>query len=487
MTAAQCSPYIFPGRAVVLFSMDEEKAAAYYDEMLRKGGGAARLKQGLGYGTQSPDSATATAATTGSPRPSFSTFVKGGSHADSLARFDKETRLAAVRDKLKKRPGAHDDDDDALDHDGDLVKRRPSPRSGDRDYTSRRDRNCRHGHQNHGSHSGSSSSRECRPSSRGSSGRSHDSGRMGTSRRSGSRRRHRSRSPSDSSRKSRSLSRSRSWERSISSADKRARRKRESTKREHRTNRPSRRSSRRSRSPSPRSYSSDDHYHSRRESNMGSHRSLHRKHRSRSPYMVRKGKPESSKDVMLSAKKPKAYDYSKLIPGFDNMTPGEKVKEKMKLQLSETVSKDTEKGMSSEWERFDFNKNAPLDDDAKLDYFGDGTGGHDDTGFLQNTGSTFLSSCSQARREAQIQEAHDAAIFGPSTGMSRKQMGSHKKHYSSFSMKESATVGTDTMAHVEEPPPTNNLLSDQVLTLQQGSWRERALKLKQQRAASTTI
>lgn len=201
--------------------------------------------------------------------------------------------------------------------------------------------------------------------------------------------------------------------------------------------------------------------------------------------MARKGKPESSKDAMLSAKKPKTYDYSKLIPGFDNMTPGEKVKEKMKLQLSETVCKDTEKGISNEWERFDFNKNAPLDDDAKLDYFGDGTGGHDDTGFLQNTGSTFLSSCSQARREAQMQEAHDAAIFGPSTGMSRKQMGSHKKHYNSFSMEESAT-GTDTMVHVEEAPPTNNLLSDQVLTLQQGSWRERALKLKQQRAASTT-
>lgn len=51
--------------------------------------------------------------------------------------------------------------------------------------------------------------------------------------------------------------------------------------------------------------------------------------------------------------------------------------------------------MSDEWERFDFSKEAPLDDDAKQDYFGDGTGAGDDTEFLKNTGSTFLSSTNQ--------------------------------------------------------------------------------------------
>jgi hypothetical protein len=34
------------------------------------------------------------------------------------------------------------------------------------------------------------------------------------------------------------------------------------------------------------------------------------------------------------------------------------------------VVKDTAKGMTGEWERFDFDKDAPLDDEAKLDYFG---------------------------------------------------------------------------------------------------------------------
>jgi hypothetical protein len=63
-------------------------------------------------------------------------------------------------------------------------------------------------------------------------------------------------------------------------------------------------------------------------------------------------------------------DFLKLIPNFDSMTPAEKVKAKMKLQLSETVVKDTAKGMTGEWERFDFDKDAPLDDEAKLDYFG---------------------------------------------------------------------------------------------------------------------
>jgi hypothetical protein len=88
-------------------------------------------------------------------------------------------------------------------------------------------------------------------------------------------------------------------------------------------------------------------------------------------------------------------DFLKLIPNFDSMTPAEKVKAKMKLQLSETVVKDTAKGMTGEWERFDFDKDAPLDDEAKLDYFGDGTGAIDDTGHMRNTGSTLLSTANQ--------------------------------------------------------------------------------------------
>lgn len=35
-----------------------------------------------------------------------------------------------------------------------------------------------------------------------------------------------------------------------------------------------------------------------------------------------------------------------------------------------SVIKDSSKGVTEEWERFDFNKDAPLDGDAKQDYFG---------------------------------------------------------------------------------------------------------------------
>lgn len=35
-----------------------------------------------------------------------------------------------------------------------------------------------------------------------------------------------------------------------------------------------------------------------------------------------------------------------------------------------SVVKDVVKGLTGEWERFDFNKDAPLDGDAKQDYFG---------------------------------------------------------------------------------------------------------------------
>lgn len=36
-----------------------------------------------------------------------------------------------------------------------------------------------------------------------------------------------------------------------------------------------------------------------------------------------------------------------------------------------SVVKDTGKGVEEEWERFDFNKDAPLDGDAQQDYFGE--------------------------------------------------------------------------------------------------------------------
>lgn len=56
-----------------------------------------------------------------------------------------------------------------------------------------------------------------------------------------------------------------------------------------------------------------------------------------------------------------SIDYSRLIEGYEKMTPAERVKARMKLQLNETAKKD--EGMGSGWERFVFNKDAPLDDE----------------------------------------------------------------------------------------------------------------------------
>lgn len=449
--------------------MEEDKAAAYYDELVKKGGGAARFKQGLGY-----DAADIT-------HPSSCNFVKGRSAGDDLAAIEKEIRLANVRDKLKKRDGIEnhgrqgteerqaaserDDQRSGRRSGGSKVRRSRHSRSRSRerhfgDRPSRSDREKRSRHRNHGSLSRSSSREDNRASSYTSSGQSHD-----RSQRTREKRRARSRSSQTSG----------------SSSDHRSRRQlhiNRARRRSHSGSRRTRRSSRRSRSVS--SFSSEDHGRSHRGS-AGNHRSSNQRRRSWSP---KKGRKEKSKDEKKGvdrhvAKKGTPCDYAKIIPGFDSMTPAERVKAKMKLLLSDTVVKDSAKGMSGEWERFDFNKEAPLDDDAKLDYFGDGIGARDDTGFLQNTGSTFMTSNQQARREAQIKEAHDAAIFGAPISVGTLAA---SKGQDSFVLDESARV-SGVEVQLETPPASSNLLSDQVLAMQQGSWRERALKLKEQRAA----
>lgn len=426
--------------------MDEDKAAAYYDEMRRKGGGAAKLKQGLGYGGSS---------SLPSSQAAFPSFVRGESHEESLAKLEKENRLATVRDKLKRRSAKNEGSDD----DGRLNRKHSSPSpsrsrqskhmggarsrspSRDRENSSRRERICRRERR-----SGSSSSREAD---------------------------HRRRRSSPGTSDSRSSSGSPSHRRRFH----RSERKKKSPRAGRRSRSP-RRSSRRQKSASP----TDHHGHARRNTVRNSHSC-----RSPSSHIERsRRKSESWKDDKFDVRKPNALDYAKLIPGFGDMTPAEKVREKMKLQLSDTVSKDTEKGMDAEWERFVFNKNAPLDDDAKFDYFGDGTGARDDTGFLQNTGSTFLSAnTSQAKREAHLQAAHDAAIFGPpDAGMSSEKTASSSIQFDG-SLSREADVDNDTDGQPAGAPAKSSLLSDQVLALQQGSWRERALKLKQQKVGNT--
>lgn len=503
--------------------MEENKAAAYYDEVLRKGGGAARFKQGLGYDAQSSDTVAAS-----SSFPSSHMFVKGASRDDNLAAIEKEIRLANVRDKLKKhdvdvRQGMEDKElrrltkksrsispergSESLEHrrrgshvsSGHPAKTYHSFRHHDRDGVDRslmRERKRRHKKQDSASGSGSSSSGEHGKISHSSSGDGHNRG----SRRKGRRqRRSDSRSSSEKGRSRSRMKRSHSHAHShahsdqsgSSSADSRGERKQTTKRERRRTHHSSRRvrlSARRSKSLSSSGYSSEDQCRSHRKRHLGSHRSSNRIQKCQSPCMQRKERSnfgEDQKDLRIGRNRPggktsTTHDYSKIIPGFDSMSPAEKVKAKMKVQLSETVVKDSSKGMSGEWERFDFNKEAPLDDDAKLDYFGDGTETRDDTAFLQNAGSTFMSSNHQARREAQVQEAHDAAIFGLSIGSisAGKEIDSRKGQHRSVSVEESVK-DTNGRVQLEQNPPKNNLLSGQVMARQQVSWRERALQVKE--------
>ncbi|KAK4354308.1 hypothetical protein RND71_026502 [Anisodus tanguticus] len=107
-------------------------------------------------------------------------------------------------------------------------------------------------------------------------------------------------------------------------------------------------------------------------------------------------------------------DYIKLIQGYENMTLAGRVRAKMKLQLSESARKDERKGMGSGWERFDFDKDAPLDDE-EIEAV------EDDGALVNHIGKSFRFSVVE---EEQIKAAHDEAIFGapsllplpPSTG-----------------------------------------------------------------------
>lgn len=84
--------------------MEEEKAAAYYDELTRKGGGAARFKQGLGFSSSS--SAGGTQPLPSGPAPAaslFGNFIRASSPGVA-AEIQKQARLESIQNKLKKKP-----------------------------------------------------------------------------------------------------------------------------------------------------------------------------------------------------------------------------------------------------------------------------------------------------------------------------------------------------------------------------------------------
>lgn len=150
--------------------MEEEKAAAYYDELTRRGEGAARFKQGLGYSSSSASDSFPSKSSTSASL--FSSFVRASSPGKA-AELQKQSVLENIHNKLIK------------DH----RLRSPSPPS-DRDRGGRRtgDRDDR---RSGGSRHRRSSSRERRRER----DRSHSPRHRHRSREM-EERRHRSRSPS---------------------------------------------------------------------------------------------------------------------------------------------------------------------------------------------------------------------------------------------------------------------------------------------------
>ncbi|KAL8256382.1 hypothetical protein R6Q59_031449 [Mikania micrantha] len=312
--------------------MEEEKAAAYYDELTRKGGGAARFKQGLGFSSADTDAVP----TRGSALPSSSSSFLGSfvraSSPSKLSGDHKQAQIESIQKKLKKKQNS------------------------------------------------SSSRRVSEDHSRGTESDRHSS------------RRRRSRSRSNDSR----------------------------NRRRHRSSSRDRDRGRRNRSVSPRRRRSDDD------------------------------------DRKTGKGKTGRVDYAKSIQGFDKMSPAERVKAKMKLQLSATAKQDEANGMGSGWERFNFDKDAPLDDEEI-------EAAEDDGALVKHIGQTFRFSAVEARREEKIKATHDEAIFGTSS--------------------PAPLLDTDREANVNnctrespELAPVASLISDQVRSLQQGSWRDRISK-----------
>ncbi|XP_010929103.2 LOW QUALITY PROTEIN: uncharacterized protein [Elaeis guineensis] len=363
--------------------MEEEKAAAYYDELTRKGEGAARFKQGLGYSSSSTSDSFPSKSSTSASL--FSSFVRASSPGKA-AELEKQSVLDNIHNKLTK----------------DRRRHSPSPPS-DRDRGG-----CRSGDR--------------------------DDRRSGVSRR-------------------RSSSRDRRRGRDRSHSPRHGHRSREKDGRRHRSRSPSR--------------EEEGRRGGHRDRDRDSHRRSSRRSRSRSPYRsARSGdrdrggheREKGSLQRQISKTKGGSTDYSKLIEGYSQMTPAERVKAKMKLQLSETAAKDTARGMNTGWERFDFNKDAPLDDDDDEIEVAD-----DDASLVKDIGKSFRFSAVEAKREEEVKAAHDEAIFGASAASPVPEIGSTEDN--------DADDGNET--HVN-----NALISDKVFAMQQGSWRDRARKFK---------
>ncbi|CAM9003130.1 unnamed protein product [Rhodiola kirilowii] len=401
--------------------MEESKAAEYYEELTRKGEGAARFKQGLGFASSTASNHDDAVPVRGSALPSssssfLSSFVRASSPTKT-SEFEKQSQLKSIQNKLKKK------------HDREPSSARVSDkRNGDMDRINR-----------------------------------------------SSRRRSRSRSREhDSRRQRRSVSRDRDKDR-------------------YRDEDRDRRRRRRSRSDS------DEDRRRRRD----------RRRRSRSSSPCRNGEKVGKDGEMQKKEK---IDYGKVIEGYDKMvralsakvcvrfpqneignsnwqaktritvfalvfdagaTPAERVKAKTKFQLAETdglhdiyssvnvmttAEKDATKGMGSGWERFEFDKDAPLDDEETVAV-------EDDAALVKHIGQTFRYSAVEARRAEEIKIAHDEAMFGGGASALAPNISDDEPE-----------VEDKVQKGKHSDPESSSLVNEKVLVKQQGSWRNRVRK-----------
>ncbi|KMT10483.1 hypothetical protein BVRB_5g116070 [Beta vulgaris subsp. vulgaris] len=383
--------------------MEEDKAAAYYDELTRKGSGAARFKQGLGFSSaETSDEPPLKGSALPSSSSFLSNFVKASGPTKEIVE-DKKTQIENIQNKLKKRGPTSSIDTPSEET---RVRDRRRSRSRERD----RDR-------------GKEKDRRKEKDLRRERSRSRSRSREGRRRKSGG--------GSDEERE-------------------RLRRRYRSSSREGRKERGGERRRRRSRS---RSYSDGER---RRGRDKGRSRSVSPRDRRRSE-RGREGGGGKERRVMKKEGNG-AADYAKLIDGYDKMTPAERVKAKMKLQLSQTAEKDTKMGTGSQWERFDFNKDAPLDDKEV-------EAADDDAALLKHIGKTFRFTSLETKREDEVKNAHDEAMFG---------VPAPQPDPSSASESEEERGNENENKETNDDDRASSFMNEKILLKQQGSWRDRA-------------
>ncbi|KAF9606892.1 hypothetical protein IFM89_029491 [Coptis chinensis] len=130
----------------------------------------------------------------------------------------------------------------------------------------------------------------------------------------------------------------------------------------------------------------------------------------------------------------------------------------------ERADKDPDKGMGAGWERFEFNKDAPLDDE-EIEV------AEDDAVVVKKMSQSFRFSAVEARREEQIKAAHDEAMFGEL--VAQPSMSTDEE----VAIEDDRTDNAIDQKATKENGVGTNHISDKVLAKQQGSWRDRARKL----------